>query len=374
LPPRPPPLPPFPPAPPLPPPSAPPTAPPYALCDVPCDGFCWMQATACPTICTDTCTYRSDYSGYYASNGLCDDGGPGSEYTRGELCPIGSDCTDCGPRLNTSITSCSLTTPAGSYCIAAPGFCGLSTTLSNCAGSSVYYAAYSTISPPPSPPPAPPTPPPSPFPAAPPLSACDAGQTCGMCFMLLPRTDCPTLCTDTCTFSTTYPAYYASNGLCDDGGPGSEYSRSATYCPFGSDCSDCGPRIDASSLPVCSASFAGPGACVANSSDCGLDPRAMNCDTFALYTVSYIVSPPPPAAPPPDPMIGYQETCCVGGRRLDEDAHTSPWTGFARAMQTANRAFFSANPEVWRQHQEARRRMSISAQEGEAQDVGGDAA
>ena len=33
----------------------------------------------------------------------------------------------------------------------------------------------------------------------------------------------------------------ARDGNCDDGGPGSEYS----YCDFGTDCADCGPRGDA---------------------------------------------------------------------------------------------------------------------------------
>jgi hypothetical protein len=50
--------------------------------------------------CTDTCNYASD--------GDCDDGGPGSEYDLikellgllGADCPLGSDCADCGPRVN----------------------------------------------------------------------------------------------------------------------------------------------------------------------------------------------------------------------------------------------------------------------------------
>jgi len=38
-------------------------------------------------LCTTTCTYSSD--------GDCDDGGSGAEYS---LCAVGTDCTDCGPR------------------------------------------------------------------------------------------------------------------------------------------------------------------------------------------------------------------------------------------------------------------------------------
>ena len=37
--------------------------------------------------CTNTCSYAGD--------GDCDDGGPGSDFS---LCPLGTDCTDCGPR------------------------------------------------------------------------------------------------------------------------------------------------------------------------------------------------------------------------------------------------------------------------------------
>ncbi len=35
------------------------------------------------------------------------------------------------------------------------------------------------------------------------------------------------------------------NGYCDDGGPGAEY----TVCPYGTDCTDCGPRVPAPSPP-----------------------------------------------------------------------------------------------------------------------------
>ena len=42
-----------------------------------------------PGSCTDTCTYAHD--------GACDDGGPNAEY---DVCDLGSDCSDCGPRLD----------------------------------------------------------------------------------------------------------------------------------------------------------------------------------------------------------------------------------------------------------------------------------
>ena len=43
------------------------------------------------------------------------------------------------------------------------------------------------------------------------------------------------LCQETCIGAPQY----ASDGYCDDGGPGAEYSD----CAFGTDCTDCGPRM-----------------------------------------------------------------------------------------------------------------------------------
>lgn len=50
--------------------------------------------------CTGTCSDDSD--------GVCDDGGPGAEYT---LCEFGSDCTDCGPRTGEAPPLCWVDTP-----------------------------------------------------------------------------------------------------------------------------------------------------------------------------------------------------------------------------------------------------------------------
>ena len=41
--------------------------------------------------------------------------------------------------------------------------------------------------------------------------------------------------------------FYASDGVCDDGGSGAEYSE----CSFGNDCTDCGVRYGASPDPTC---------------------------------------------------------------------------------------------------------------------------
>ena len=54
-----------------------------------------MGFTSAQTICTNTCTDASD--------GDCDDGGPGSDYNR---CDIGTDCVDCGTRPD-RLTLCS---------------------------------------------------------------------------------------------------------------------------------------------------------------------------------------------------------------------------------------------------------------------------
>ena len=60
-----------------------------------------------------------------------------------------------------------------------------------------------------------------------------------------------TLCTDLCTRDD-----YASDGECDDGGAGSEFS----HCAFGTDCHDCGPRADPHPLTVVNVTLAAVGA------------------------------------------------------------------------------------------------------------------
>ena len=89
-PPLPPPLPP-PPPPPLPKPP-PPDAPPPTLPP-------WRPGTN--FTCEDSCTTWGRYSGGFVyisleSDGSCDDGGPGSEFS---LCTLSHDCADCGPRV-----------------------------------------------------------------------------------------------------------------------------------------------------------------------------------------------------------------------------------------------------------------------------------
>jgi len=161
-----------------------------------------------PAACEETCNYASD--------GLCDDCGPDAPYC---ICPLGTDCTDCGPRgVRPSPPDApsppglppSPMFPPGAWlctngCYAAsdgdcddggPGTeysaCSLGTDCDDCGLREAL-------------PPVPPSPPPPP---SPPFSVC--------------LNEC----------------HYASDNDCDDGGPGAEYD----YCDKGYDCLDCGYR------------------------------------------------------------------------------------------------------------------------------------
>ena len=158
-------------------------------------------------ICTTDCIGTP----HWASDGICDDGGPGAQY---DGCELGTDCDDCGVRF--------VPAPAPMPPPSPP------------------------VSPPPPPPPLPPPPPPSPPPPPPPPynphddkappappggynAECallggiigDDGVTCVLC-----STDC------------IGTPHWASDGICDDGGPGAQYDG----CELGTDCDDCGPR------------------------------------------------------------------------------------------------------------------------------------
>lgn len=174
--------------------------------------------------CKNTCPEDPSYS----SDGICDDGGSGASYY---FCSTGTDCNDCGPR--------------------------------------PYH--------PPQPPPLPPRPPYSPgicnnecpgFPQGKDDGVCDDGgpesryeicnwdptipgygSDCNDCGPREPQKASPTdpppsiplppnrpgMCSETCEGAP----FYASDGVCDDGGPGSEYDK----CKIGTDCSDCGVAL-----------------------------------------------------------------------------------------------------------------------------------
>ena len=74
------------------------------------DGSFWredigvaIEGTNCEDMCQDTCQYPSD--------GTCDDGGPGSEYSQ---CQLGTDCADCGARLPEA-NDCYFEKPSSEY-------------------------------------------------------------------------------------------------------------------------------------------------------------------------------------------------------------------------------------------------------------------
>ena len=66
---------------------------------------------------------------------------------------------------------------------------------------------------------------------------CNLGHDCEDCGTRLIQDVCVDgsveMCHDDCSF--------ASDGVCDDGGPNADYD----VCSFGSDCADCGIRYDA---------------------------------------------------------------------------------------------------------------------------------
>ena len=197
----------------------------------------------------------------WLSDGDCDDGGPGSEYVI-TGCTYGGDCTDCGPRPWRASPPL-IPPPAPSPPKSPP--------------------------PPPSPPPLPPAPPPPP---------------------LLPGY----VCLNSCIGMPTY----ASDGFCDDGGPGAEYPD----CQYGTDCADCGPRQPRSPSPprgppppphhpgfVCMNNClnAGGGACSdggpgSEFATCPYGSDCIDCGPRVSMPSPPPRTPPPPPTPPSPPM------------------------------------------------------------------------
>ena len=217
--------------------------------------------------CSNSCQYTSD--------GDCDDGGAGSEY---QQCLACTDCADCGLRAESEClpldappaspapppptgyrcredltcnnpsetvscacwSTCSCLT-SGQVCDPIPGRAApvRDTTLSSSYGCSrglscntraacMYYPA-----PPPPPPPSPL--PPSPYPPG--VNGLASRGLCAVHHQCNPNGDNPEYCA-ALTVGCTETCRHASDGVCDDGGSGSETS----YCSLGSDCADCGAR------------------------------------------------------------------------------------------------------------------------------------
>jgi hypothetical protein len=184
-------------------------------------------------LCENTCQWAFDRE--------CDDGGPGSLYN---ICAYGTDCGDCGPRPAASGPGLGPPTPthghtAGQLCEntcqwafdrecddGGPGslynVCAYGTDCGDCgpraaAGGPGPVAPHPVAPHPVAPHPVAPHPvaphPVAPHPVAP--SPTPSGSR---------------MCANTCP--------YASDGACDDGGPGAL----SGICAYGTDCEDCGPR------------------------------------------------------------------------------------------------------------------------------------
>jgi len=177
-----------------------------------------------------------------ASDGDCDDGGDGAEFG---ICTFGSDCTDCGPR------AVDIETQPGCYdtCwLADNGECddgGDGSEYENCAwGTDCFDCGLRPVSQGPAPPP--PQPPGSPGCNNECVHASDtdcddggAGDEYGLCALgsdcldcgdrgILPPSPPPVPITPGCNEN----CIHASDGDCDDGGPGAEYG----ICGIGMDC------------------------------------------------------------------------------------------------------------------------------------------
>ena len=139
-------------------------------------------------LCSNSCIGAPQY----ADDGICDDGGSGSQY--GD-CELGTDCNDCAKNEPPDDVRCGYFPPP--------------------------WLPSSPTPPPPPSPPGPAAPPAMPPPTQPPPVVPPPAQPPGC------------VCTDTCAGAAIS---LASDGICDDGGTGSIYAD----CHLGTDCTDCG--------------------------------------------------------------------------------------------------------------------------------------
>ena len=212
-----------------------------------------------------------DDSCIYSSNGNCNDGGSGSEYSH---CTPGSDCTDCGPRIMTPSPPPPFP-PGSAVCSDTCTFA--SNNNCNDGGSGAEF------------------------------SHCTYGTDCSDCGPRLMSPSPPSLppggaCDDTCVF--------ASNGNCNDGGPGAEF----THCAYGTDCTDCGARYTAPPPPSCLCSneclgqplFAVDGFCDDGGAGSSYNECALgtDCDDCGGPRCDWS----PPALPPPSTPVTYAPT------------------------------------------------------------------
>jgi hypothetical protein len=225
-----------------------------------------VSNTTCGCKCNNTCPF--------AGNGVCQDGGPGSVYDLWKInpCAPGSDCDDCGPSNRTALA------PGEDCAWIAP---------INCSNTSDYRAHNSTF-----------CNNTVPFVYIPPDGSTIHRCTCGVRLnvthhnattnrtnlTLVLEDQEPCFCNNTCT--------YANNGICEDGGPGSDPTRSKVFrfdatrvpsvweelkCALGSDCNDCGPSTRENGTGTA------PGEVCPESSDDGVQKLQMKFRTAQAY-------------------------------------------------------------------------------------------
>jgi len=166
--------------------------------------------------CSDTCKYPRD--------GLCDDGGVGSQYSD---CDPGTDCTDCGVRATPEQEMASVFASA----VPSPAPTGTDDGTAD----TLPVPTYTIMELDPSPSPGPVAPiVPSPTPTPMPYMAGVPTPTP----VPTPAAATPYICSNTCM--------YPSDNLCDDGGAASAYN----ICATGTDCADCGMRYTAAYTPL----------------------------------------------------------------------------------------------------------------------------
>jgi hypothetical protein len=223
-----------------------------------------------PVLCSETCNFASDVD--------CDDGGPGADFN---ACTYGTDCTDCGPRVPLAPPSSVAPPSSATLCTETCNFASDVDCDDGGPGSD--------------------------------FNACTYGTDCTDCGPRVPRSPPPpavasppqatgTLCNDLCVGFPTY----ASDGFCDDGGPGAEFPD----CQYGTDCTDCGPRVPLApppsvappSTPLCTET------CVwASDADCDDGGPGAEFTSCALGTDCTDCGPRVPLAPPSTTLC--TETC-----------------------------------------------------------------
>ena len=159
----------------------------------------------------------------WRSDGFCSDGGPGAEHTN---CALGADCVDCGPRDCADTigpTTITFSSGASAWCTQLTGNCQHSSLGATIRAQCPVSCASVTGC------------------TAPPGVGGPAADVC-----VTNPAGIPGYSNSWCGYQNNAGAWISSlsDGYCDDGGPGAEY----TDCYVGFDCADCGPRTCADTV------------------------------------------------------------------------------------------------------------------------------